>query len=121
MADPRFKAMRRHTRHPFRGKLKVCWTDSRGQVKILSAKCLDLSAEGARLQTDVPVPARTRITVRSALYGTIGTASVRHCVRENLKYLLGVEFTSSLVLAGPGRMRCLEDAQALDHGDAPMP
>ena len=91
--------------------MQVSWKDSRGQVKNLRAKCLDLSAEGARLETDTPIPSRTNITLHSARYGSLGSASVRHCVRHVLKYHLGVEFTSSLMLAGDGRKRCLEESQ----------
>jgi len=103
--------MRRHTRQPFEGQVQVSWKDSRGQVKSLSAKCLDLSAEGARLETNAPIPPRTGIILHSATYGGLGAASVRHCARQALKYLIGVEFTSALALASPGRKRCLESAQ----------
>lgn len=103
--------MRRHARQPFESQVQVSWKDSRGQVKSLLAKCLDLSAEGARLETNVPIPPRTAITLHSARYGGLGAASVRHCARQALKYLIGVEFTSALALAGPGRKRCLEAAR----------
>jgi len=103
--------MRRHTRQPFEGPVQVSWKDARGQVKSMSAKCLDLSAEGARLETNAPIPPRTGITLHSATYGGLGFASVRHCARRALKYFIGVEFTSALALASPGRKRCLADAQ----------
>ena len=70
---------------------------------------IHLSAAGARLETDAPIPARTSITLESARYGSLGTASVRHCARHMLKYSIGVEFTSSLALAGQGRKRCLDE------------
>lgn len=103
--------MRRHVRLPFEAWLQVSWTDSHGQVKNLRAKCLDLSAEGARLETDAPIAARTSVTLSSTRYGSLGTASVRHCVRQMLKYSIGLEFTSSMALAGQGRKRCLEEIQ----------
>lgn len=96
--------------------MQVSWKDSQGQVKNLRARCLDLSAEGARLETDMPIPSRTSITLHSTRYGSLGTASVRHCVRHTLKYFIGVEFTSSLALAGQGRKRCLEEAQLPSQG-----
>ncbi len=103
--------MRRHARHPFGGVLQVSWKDSRGSIKKAPAKCTDLSAEGACLQTDVPIPARTSIALHSARHGSLGGASVRHCVRQGLKYAIGVEFTSALALADVGRKRCLAEAQ----------
>jgi len=102
--------MRRHARQPVDGVVQVSWKDARGQVKSLPAKCLDLSAEGARLETAAPIPPRTSITLHSARYGALGAASVRHCVRQGLKYRVGVEFTAALALAGAGRKRCLADA-----------
>ena len=104
--------MRRHARQRYAGQVQISWQDARGQLKSVRAKCLDLSAEGARLETDVPIPARTTVTLHSARYGSLGTASIRHCLRRTLKYHLGVEFASSLVLAGEGRKRCLEDNQS---------
>jgi hypothetical protein len=103
--------MRRHVRLPFEAPILVSWKDSRGQVKRLHAKGLDLSAEGARLETDAPIPARTSITLHSLRYGSLGTASVRHCARHTLKYLIGVEFTACMALASHGRRRCLEETQ----------
>jgi hypothetical protein len=91
--------------------MQLSWKDARGRVQNLRARCLDLSAEGARLETDTPIPARTSITVQSSRYGSLGTASVRHCVRQTLKYTIGVEFTSSLALASQARKRCLNDLQ----------
>lgn len=101
--------MRRHVRASFEDLIDVTWKDSRSQVRKLKARCLDLSAEGARLETDAPIPVRASIAMQSARFGSLGTASVRHCARRALKYSIGVEFTSSLTLAGPGRKRCIAE------------
>jgi hypothetical protein len=103
--------IRRHARRPFEAQMQVSWTDARGQVQRLRAKCLDMSDEGARLETDAPILVRTAIALHSARYGSLGNASVRHCVRYTLKYSIGVEFTSSHALAGVGRRRCLDEMQ----------
>jgi len=108
--------LRRHARLPFETQVQVSWKDARGRVQNLRARCLDLSAEGARLETDAPIPARTSITLQSPRYGSLGTASVRHCVRQTLKYTVGVEFTSSLALASQGRKRCLDEIQLHTEG-----
>jgi len=92
--------------------MQISWKDARGAVQKLRAKCLDLSAEGARLEITALIPARTSITLDSPRYGSLGTASVRHCARHNLTYSIGVEFTSSLALAGQARRRCMEDLRA---------
>ncbi|MGA2131635.1 MAG: PilZ domain-containing protein [Bryobacteraceae bacterium] len=103
--------MRRHARYPYDGVLQVSWKDSRGLIKKVQARCVDLSAEGACLETDTPIPTRTSITLHSARHGSLGTASVRHCVRDALKYSIGVEFTSALTLAQLGRKRCFQEVQ----------
>ena len=54
--------MRRHARLPFADPMQLSWKDARGQVQNLRAKCLDLSAEGARLETDTPIPARAGVS-----------------------------------------------------------
>jgi hypothetical protein len=52
----------------------------------------------------------------STRYGSLGTASVRHCVRHTLNYSIGVEFTSLRALAGQGRQSCLEEIQLPAEG-----
>jgi len=103
--------MRRHARLSFAEPLRVIWKDTRGQIRALRANCVDLSPEGARLETDAPIAPRTSITLDSARYGNMGRASVRHCARHGVKYTVGVEFTASLALAEPGRKRCWEEIQ----------
>ena len=104
-------SMRRHNRWPSKGPVQVSWKDGRGKVKSLWAKCLDLSAEGVCLETNGPIPPRTAVNLHSAQYGDFGTASVRHCARMGVKYSVGLEFTSALALASPGRKRSMADAQ----------
>jgi len=104
--------MRRHARQPFADQMQISWKDARGQMKNAHARCVDLSAEGACLETNEPIPTRTSVTVYSARHGSLGTASVGHCVRHTFKYSIGVEFTASLVLAGQARKRCIEECQA---------
>jgi hypothetical protein len=108
--QPAKDKLRRHERRKFEGVVRLTWKDSHGLPKSLQAQCLDLSAEGARLETELPVPARASIAVLSARYGTLGNASVRYCTRSGAKYSVGVEFTTPLSLAAPGRKRCLDDA-----------
>jgi len=103
--------LRRHVRLRYDGVLRVSWKDPRGLIKKVQARCVDLSAEGACLETDTPIPPRTSIILESPRHGNLGAASVRHCVRDALKYTIGVEFTSALPLAQAGRRRCLEEAQ----------
>ena len=98
--------------------MEAVWQDPRGLIQKLKARCLDLSEEGARLETDSPVPARTRITINCLPFGSLGMASVRTCQRHSLKYWIGVEFTSSLALAVAARKRCLEEIQRLAESQA---
>ena len=110
--------MRRHMRYPFDGPMQLSWKDPSGQIKNLLAKCVDLSAEGACLETAAPIPSRTSVTMQSARHGNLGIATVRHCIRHTLKYWIGVEFTSALALAGPARKRFFEEVQPPPPGPA---
>jgi hypothetical protein len=105
--------LRRHIRQAYESTVQISWKDNRGQLKTITAKCLDISAEGVRLEASAPIPARTSVNLHAARYGALGGASVRHCTRSTLKYFIGVEFTSALPLAAPGRKRWLEEAQLL--------
>jgi hypothetical protein len=113
--------VRRHVRRQLDVAAQVTWKDGRGQAKSLAARVLDLSAEGARLETGLPIPARTSIVLHSARHGMLGTAVVRHCVRRQSKYSIGIEFTLAGVLADPGRERCMEEAGVPDEDAAAHP
>jgi hypothetical protein len=89
--------LRRHARVPFKARMQVSWKDSHSQVQNQPATCLDLSAEGARLETDAPIPVRAVITLYSTRYGSL-------------------EFTSLRALAGQGRQSCLEEIQLPAEG-----
>lgn len=102
---------RRHARHQIDGAVQVTWKGPQGQPKRLLARWLDLSAEGGRLETDLPIPTRTSVSLHSDCYGPMGLASVRHCARRKAKYSIGVQFAVALALAGPGRKQCLDDAE----------
>ena len=103
--------LRRHARLPFDVRMQVSWKDAGGRVRNLRARCLDLSVEGARLETDAPIPARACVYLHSARHGSLGAASVRYCVRHTLKYAIGLEFTESMPLAGVARRRRLAEIQ----------
>ena len=90
--------------------MQISWKDPLGQPKRLLARWLDLSAEGGCLETDLPIPARTSVSLYSDRYGPLGLASVRHCARRKAKYSIGVQFAVALALAGPGRKQCLDEA-----------
>jgi hypothetical protein len=51
---------------------------------------------------------------RHAAHGALrrlGNGDVRHCVRQALKYTIGVKFMSALALAQTGRKHCFEQVQ----------
>ena len=77
-------------------------------VRRVAARCVNLSASGARLETRDPVPSGTTVLVYSELFGRMGLAVVKYCNRDALKHEIGISFGVSLQLSDPARRRILE-------------
>lgn len=88
---------RRDPRFVFKGNIALSW-DERGNPRFGQGKCLDISEHGMRIETPYPIEARSFAVVRLENTTISGHASVRYCRRDGSKYLLGLEFTSSLDL-----------------------
>lgn len=71
------------------------------------ARCVDLSAVGAKLETRDRLDVRASILVHSEKFGRMGTASIRHCARKGMKYEIGLEFSFAFGLGDPARQKIL--------------
>jgi hypothetical protein len=78
-------------------------------MKVVRAKCLDLSDQGARIECEAPIESRTRVYVRAAAYGLMGNASVRYCRRSGMKHMVGLLFSSVAGEADEGRKRLIRN------------
>ncbi len=68
----------------------VRWTDKGKRARRAVANLEDISASGACLQLDSPIPLKTPLMI-SYPKGTL-RGSVRYCVYREIGYFLGVEF-----------------------------
>ena len=89
--------LRRQDRRACDQSVTVIWRDPRGDDKFVTAKALDVSESGLRLQMPEALPQQTYLTLRASKLGLCGPASVRHCTRmSGSKFAVGVEFTAGL-------------------------
>jgi len=88
----------------------LMWQDRAGTLRRLPGKCLDLSASGALVEARDAMAPQSGVVMNSDGFGRIGHASVRYCRRQGLKYRIGLQFTSALVLSDSMRRKFLERA-----------
>jgi len=86
----------------------LAWADSAGGRQSLSARCMDLSASGMRIETRDPLQVRLLTVVQSGHFGRMGHATVRYCRREGMKYSVGLQFSVAFGLGDPVRKQILE-------------
>jgi hypothetical protein len=70
--------------------IEVRWKDRLGRVKTVMANLEDISASGACLQVETPVPEDT--VVRFDIPQAQLEGRIRYCVFRDTGYFLGVEF-----------------------------
>ena len=83
------------------------WQSPKG-IRQIPARCTNLSASGAQVETLEPFAARVSVVVTSEHFGRMGNAVVRYCRRTGMSYDVGLQFTESFRLAEPSRQVILE-------------
>jgi hypothetical protein len=78
-----------------------------GGSQRVSGRCVDLSPSGAKLETIDKLAIRSHVLVQSEEFGRMGVASVRYCVRQGMKYEVGLQFSTSFGLSDPMRKKAL--------------
>jgi len=73
--------------------IEICWTDGAGKTQKAQAVLEDISASGACLQVDVPVP--SGVTLRWCSPKKEFSGAVRYCVYREIGYFVGVQFDAS--------------------------
>lgn len=84
------------------------WQDKKGTIRRAGARCVDLSASGARVETRDPLDLRSMVLVTSDQFGRMGNATVRYCRREGMKYIVGLQFSTAFGLSDPVRKAALD-------------
>lgn len=93
--------MRRHSRYPQNGKVRVSWEGSQRQQNSCVAKIVDISIQGMQISCPEEVPARAIIQFQFLDKFFKGSASVRSCTRHGLSYRVGMEFCGGLQWTAP--------------------
>lgn len=70
--------------------LEIQWKDKSGWVRTCTALLEDISAAGACLQTEIPIPARSKVELRIRKRTLSG--EVRYCTFREFGYFVGLEF-----------------------------
>jgi hypothetical protein len=88
----------------------LSWQDRQGGVHRAAGRCVDLSASGARIKTGDPLAAQSVVVLHGEKFGRIGHATVRYCRRTDMKYEVGLHFSTALTLGGSLRKEILDRA-----------
>ncbi len=88
-----------------------------GAIQRVTARCVDLSSSGAKLETRDRLAVRDNVLVHSEKFGRMGLASIRYCVRTGMKYEVGVEFATAFRLSDPARKKILDSVSPPEHTD----
>jgi len=84
--------LRRETRHPLQGVLRILWENGEGREVISRAQVVDVSLSGLKLIDD-RIPIRTYVSCNKPRLGLCGRGSVRYCHFAKGKFDVGIEFT----------------------------
>lgn len=95
--------LRRQTRVPLNARVKLLWTGDNGQPCYCMATAVNISESGLRLESNHAVPVRSYVNFQVENTDVQGSASVRSCQHQGMKFCIGLEFTGGLKWApGPG-------------------
>jgi hypothetical protein len=89
------KNNRRHKRVPYGAQIRISWED-RGIPYFATARCIDLSEEGMRVEVGQPVSPGTMLMVAAENIKFAGAASVRRVDHHGAKYTLGLQLTQAI-------------------------
>ena len=98
------------TRYPADFPVGLAWEAPGGIVNRVTGRCTNLSASGMCVETRDPVAVRATVMVTSREMGRMGHANIRYCRRETMKYVVGLQFSVQLKLAGRVRGTMLDRA-----------
>jgi hypothetical protein len=96
----------REERHEVDFPVFLSW-EANNAIQRVMARCVNLSPSGAKLETKDRLEVRTGVLVHSDRFGRMGTASIRYCVRNVMKYEVGLQFSATFGLSDPVRRKIL--------------
>jgi PilZ domain len=89
------KNHRRHRRIPYLVPMRISWEDQ-GEPCFATARCIDLSQDGIRMELNQQVPRGARLQIAAERLNLFGSATVRRSERYGAKYPLGLQFTQPM-------------------------
>ena len=109
----------RDERFPVSFSVYLTWQDRAGLSRRVSARCLDLSPEGIRIEARDRLDTGTTLLVSSNEFGRMGLATVRYCRRDGMRFLVGLRFGATFGLGDPARRKILARIIKPDPPPAP--
>ena len=88
--------LRRQARRPITAPIQLSWTDIQGTEKFITARIVDISESGMRVQMREPLAKQTYVALRADQIGLQRRASVRTCVKQGTNHVVGLEFSGGL-------------------------
>jgi hypothetical protein len=86
--DERASDRRLHERLPINCQVYLCWKDALGN-QMLRAQAVEISKFGMLVETEKSIAPGTLVSVQTNSTN-LGTACVRHCTPQGLKYKIGL-------------------------------
>ena len=88
--------LRRHPRSAHSDLIHIVWKDRQGIDKFAKGAVVDVSESGIRIELPEPLEKHSYVTLQCRRLGLHGSASVRSCTRNRVKYVIGLEFAGGL-------------------------
>jgi hypothetical protein len=85
-----------YKRFPTGCRFQICWRDERGKTQSKNVKVLDMSGDGALIQSAIPLDPGSIIYLQTRDLGLMGSAYVRRCESLLFSYEIGLEFAGNL-------------------------
>jgi hypothetical protein len=105
------RSLRRHERTNIAKRVTISWTDGQGTSRYAVGNTLDISSSGIQIKVREQIEPRTYVSFEIEGNKIAGTASVRHCVRTGLSFLVGLEFSGGLTWKSPPSSSPLPNAE----------
>jgi hypothetical protein len=98
--------------------VQLNWQEKSGALQRVSARCVDLSSEGMKVEVRDRLAPGTTVLVASNEFGRMGNTLVRYCRRDKMHFMAGLRFGTAFSLSSPGRQKTLE---SILHKAEPAP
>jgi hypothetical protein len=90
------KESRIDSRLKTKSPMKLSWQDPAGNRYSLGVRTLDMTSQGARVESPEPMAPGLYILLEAPKLKLMGSAIVRHCGRRGTSYHIGLDFRNSL-------------------------